>query len=72
MNVYDACELAYKNGWDAATAKIIESSKPNTELSFGADNGQHDFLVCYRRAKPLNQFQIWMYKVCFGIRARNI
>ena len=46
--------------------------KPNTELSFGANDGKGDFLVYYRRAKPLNRFQIWMYKVCFGIRARNI
>ena len=53
-------------------ARGIELLKPNTELSFGANNGQYDFLVCYRRAKPLNKFQIWMYKVCFGIRARNI
>lgn len=72
MNVYDACEQAYKNGWDAAAAQIIEAPKPNTELSFGANDGQYDFLVYYRRAKPLNRFQIWMYKVCFGIRARNI
>ena len=21
--------------------------------------------------KPLNKFQIWMFKVCFGIKARN-
>ena len=53
-------------------ARGIEPLKPNTELSFGAGDGQYDFLVCYRRAKPLNRFQIWMYKVCFGIRARNI
>lgn len=70
MNVYDACEQAYKNGWNAASAQI-ESPKPNTELSFGAGDGSYDFLVCYRRAKPLNRFQIWMYKICFGIRARN-
>lgn len=53
-------------------AQVVEPPKPNTELSFGASDGQHDFLICYRRAKPLNKFQIWMYKVCFGIRARNI
>ena len=46
--------------------------KPNTELSFGANDGQYDFLVCYRRAKPLNRVQIWMQRVCFGICARNI
>lgn len=53
-------------------AGIAEPPKRNTELSFGAGDGNYDFLVCYRRAKPLNKFQIWMYKVCFGIRARNI
>lgn len=49
-----------------------EPPKPNTELSFGAGDGNYDFLVNYRRKKPLNKFQIWMYKICFGIRARNI
>lgn len=53
-------------------AKGIEIPKPNTELSFGAHDGNYDFFVCYRRAKPLNRFQIWMFKVCFGIRARNL
>lgn len=53
-------------------AEVVEFPKPNTELSFGAGDGNHDFLVYYRRAKPLNRFRIWMYKVCFGIRARNI
>ena len=72
MNNYDACERAYKNGWNAALATITAPLKPNIELSFGANDGQNDFLVCYRRAKPLNRFQIWMYKVCFGIRAKNI
>lgn len=52
--------------------EAVEIPKPNTELSFGAGDGNYDFLVNYRRAKPLNRFQIWMYKVCFGIRARNI
>ena len=50
----------------------LELPKPNTELSFGASDGSYDFLVNYRRAKPLTKFQIWMYKVCFGIRARNL
>ena len=53
-------------------AQVLTPPKPNTELSFGANDGQYDFLVYYRRAKPLNRFQIWMYKICFGIRARNI
>ena len=50
----------------------IKLLKPNTELSFGDFDGNYDFLVCYRRAKPLNWFQRWMFKVCFGICARNI
>jgi hypothetical protein len=53
-------------------AQVAAPPKPNTELSFGANDGKGDFLVYYRRAKPLNRFQIWMYKVCSGIRARNI
>ena len=53
-------------------AKAIEPLKHNTELSFGAGDGNYDFLVCYHRAKPLNRFQIWMFKVCFGLRARNV
>ena len=46
--------------------------KKNTELSFGEGDKTFDFIVSYYRAKPLNRFQIWMYKVCFGIRARNM
>lgn len=46
--------------------------KPNVELSFGSYDGNYDFLVNYRRAKPLNRFQIWMFKICFGIRAKNL
>ena len=53
-------------------AQVAAPPKPNTELSFGAGDRNYDFLAYYRRAKPLNRFQIWMYKVCFGIRARNI
>lgn len=49
-----------------------EPPKPNTELSFGAGDEDYNFLINYHRIKPLNRFQIWMYKVCFGIRARNI
>ena len=49
-----------------------ERPKNNTELSFGEGGKTFDFIVSYYRAKPLNRFQIWMYKVCFGIRARNI
>ena len=44
---------------------------PNVELSFGMESGPN-FLITYRRAKPLNRFQIWMFKICFGIHARNL
>lgn len=59
------------NPHDALYTKVVERPQPNTELSFGASDGNYDFLVNYRREKPY-KFQIWMYKVCFGIRARNI
>lgn len=58
--------------WEEISGESIQLPKPNVELSFGAYDGNYDFLVNYRRAKPLNRFQIWMFKVCFGIRARNI
>lgn len=53
-------------------AEVIKPKEPNVELSFGADNGECDFLIEYRRSKPLNWFQRWMFNVCFGIRARNV
>ena len=66
------CGAEMPEGGHICTECMDGAVQPNTELSFGANDGQYDFLVCYRRAKPLNRFQIWMYKVCFGIRARNI
>ena len=51
--------------------QTIEPPKPNVKLSFGAGDRKNDFLVYYRRVKPLNKFQIWMYKICFGIIAKN-
>ena len=51
---------------------VIEFPKNNVELSFNGGNLEMDFIVGYRRAKPLNWFQRWMFKVCFGIRARNV
>lgn len=67
-------EESYKNQFEfnGILGEPIKPPKPNTELSFGAGDGRYDFLIYYRRAKPLNKFQIWMYKVCFGIRARNV
>ena len=61
---------------DATIPKIatsaIEFPKNNVELSFNGGNLEMDFIIGYRRAKSLNRFQIWMFKVCFGIRAKNI
>lgn len=53
-------------------ARVIKPKEPNVELSFGAGEQQCDFIVYYYRANPLNWFQRWMFKVCFGIRAKNI
>jgi hypothetical protein len=107
MTERDACELAYKNGYEAGRHSManqcvicgaempegdqvcsqckagvfpsemivgygVEQPRNNIELSFGGGDKTRDFIVSYHRAKPLNRFQIWMYKVCFGIHARNI
>ena len=53
-------------------AQIIEIPPNNVELSFNGGETTMDFIVAYRRAKPLNWFQRWMFWVCFGIRARNM
>ena len=66
------CKQNYGDSSVHIVGEGFKPLKPNTELSFGANDGQYDFLVYYRRVKPLNRFQIWMYRVCFGIRARNI
>ena len=86
-NQYVMCGRELPEEWDSMTcAQCMDSAvqlnrvvvygteqpKNNTELSFGEGDKTRDFIVSYRRAKPLNRFQIWMYKVCFGIRARNI
>lgn len=52
-------------------AELKMPPQPNTELSFGERDGPN-FLINYRRSKPLTRFQIWMFKICFGIRARNL
>ena len=55
------------------TAHSIYDIPPNNvELSFNGGEPAMDFIVAYRRTKPLNKLQIWMFKVCFGIKARNI
>ena len=46
--------------------------KNNVELSFNGGHHEMDFIVGYRRKKPLNKFQIWMFNICFGICARNV
>ena len=52
---------------------FAKPKNPNVELSFGEDEEYSpNFSITYYRTKPLNKLQIWMYKVCFGIRAKNI
>ena len=69
--VCEQCKKDSERPLPFETSRVIKPLKPNTELSFGAGEN-YDFLINYRRAKPLNRFQIWMFKVCFGIRARNL
>ena len=67
-------ELVCKKCFGATVPKlkITEPPEPNVGLSFGAGDGRLDFIITYRREKPLNWFQILMFKVCFGIRAINL
>ena len=51
-------------------AYIYQPPTPNVILDFGTEE-YTNFSINYYRNKPLNRFQIWMFKVCFGIKARN-
>lgn len=51
-------------------AYIYQPPTPNVTLDFGTED-HTNFSINYYRNKPLNRFQIWMFKVCFGIKARN-
>ena len=51
-------------------AYVYQPPHPNVVLEFGT--GDTNFLISYYRNKPLNRFQIWMFKVCFGIKAKNM
>lgn len=55
----------------SSTGVAVSRIKTNVQLTFGDTADGTNFVVCYYRAKPLNKFQIWMYEVCFGIRAEN-
>ena len=55
----------------AKTLEVAVPPLPNVELSFGERSGPN-FLINYRRSKPLTKFQIWMFKICFGIEAKNL
>ena len=51
--------------------------KPNTKLILngntrGMETGVDTVEIVLYRIKPLNRFQRWMYKTCFGIKAENI
>lgn len=81
MYIHDACEQAYKNGYEAGRRSMV-----NQCVVCGAEipEGGHVCKACiaatenmrpyvnYYREKPLNRFQIWMYKICFGICVRDI
>ena len=69
--VCERCKVSFRKDVMVVGRGIV-IARPNTELSFGAGDKTRDFIVSFHRHKPLNKFQIWMYKVCFGIRARNI
>ena len=51
-------------------AYVYQPPAPNVTLDFGTED-YTNFSIAYYRNKPLNRFQIWMFKVCFGIKARN-
>ena len=51
--------------------------EPNTKLILngntrGMETGIDTVEIVLYRIKPLNRFQRWMYKTCFGIKAENI
>jgi hypothetical protein len=46
---------------------------PNVTLSFGDEEYRApSFEINYYRKKRLSKFQIWMFKACFGITAKNL
>ena len=49
---------------------IYQPPTPNVTLDFGTEDCSN-FSINYYRSKPLNKFQICMFKLCFGIKARN-
>lgn len=54
-------------------AKLFVPPVANVELSFGSgEKFAPNFQINYHRTKPLNKFQIWMFKICFGVIAKNI
>jgi hypothetical protein len=55
----------------SGTGITVGKIKTNVQMHFSDDPYSTDMVIYYYRKKPLNKFQIWMYKVCFGIRAEN-
>lgn len=54
-------------------AKMYAPPSPTVQLSFGDEKtGAPNFQINYYRKKQLNKFQIWMFKICFGITAKNL
>lgn len=53
-------------------ARMRVPPSPNVQLTFGDEEpGAPSFQINYYRKKQLNKFQIWMFKICFGITAKN-
>ena len=52
-------------------AYVYQPPQSNVVLEFGSGD-YTNFSISYYRNKPLNRFQSWMFKVCFGIKAKNM
>lgn len=51
------------------SSTLIEPPKPNTRftISKGLDGKNATYFTFYR-PKPFNKFQVWLFKICFGIK----
>ena len=60
------------NPYESLKMNRMELFQPpvvNTQLIFSTSE-YNNFSINFYRDKPLNKFQIWMYKICFGITAK--
>ena len=51
--------------------ELFQPPVANTQLIFGTSE-YNNFSINFYRDKPLNKFQIWLYRICFGITAKNL